>query len=124
MNARRRSASLTLLERAGQVGSVLATFDIVGERFKVWVTNPETVQQLFDLQSGKSCAHIPNGRTFGHNIPWTWHLDPLDYQMADSAIEVCDERPSYVEANRDYFVETVGRYCPWSAQLIALADYR
>ena len=39
-------------------------------------------------------------------------------------IEVCDASASYVEANRDYFVETVGRYCPWSAQLIALADYR
>jgi len=39
--------SLPPLERAAQVGGVLATFDVVGERFKVWVTNPETVQQLF-----------------------------------------------------------------------------
>ena len=44
--------------------------------------------------------------------------------MADVAIVVCDATTSYVEANRDYFVETLGWHCPWSAQLVALADYR
>jgi glucose/arabinose dehydrogenase len=111
-------------------GGVLATFDVAGERFKAWVTNAQTVQQLFDLQAGKSSAHIPSGRIFagagrgGHNMSWTWHLDPVDIQMADAAIEVCDATPSYVEANRDYFVGTVGQYCPWSAQLVELVDYR
>ena len=37
---------------------------------------------------------------------------------------VCDAAPSYVEAHRDYFVGMIGRYCPWSARLVALADYR
>ena len=111
-------------------GGVLASFDVVGERLNVWVTNPQTVQQLFDLRDGKSIAHIPNGRIIGgpgrggHNTPWSWHLDPVDIEMAEAAIEVCDATPSYVEANRDYFIEVVGRYCPWSGQLVGLVDYR
>jgi len=48
----------------------------------------------------------------------------VDIQMADAAIVVCDATPSYVGANRDYFVETLGWQCSWSAQLVALADYR
>jgi hypothetical protein len=61
-------------------------------------------------------AHIPNGRILSgagrarHNAPWSWHLDPVDIQMAEAAIEVCDATPSYVEAHRDYFVGVVGRY--------------
>jgi hypothetical protein len=111
-------------------GGVLATFSVTGEAFKVWVTNPQTVQQLFDLRDGKSNAHIPNGRILAgsgqgaHNAPWSWHLDPVDIGMAEAAIEVCDATPSYVEANRDYFIQTVGRYCPWSAQLVQLVHYR
>ncbi len=111
-------------------GGVLATFEVAGETFKTWVTNPQTVQQLFDLRDGKSNAHIPNGRILagagqgGHNAPWSWHLDPVDIQMEEAAIEVCDATPSYVEANRDYFIENVGWYCPWSARLIQLVDYR
>ena len=44
--------------------------------------------------------------------------------MAEVAVEVCDATPSYVEANQDYFVDVVGSYCPWSAQLVGLVDYR
>jgi hypothetical protein len=43
--------------------------------------------------------------------------------MAEVAIEVCDGLPSYVEENVDEFVDRVGRYCPWAAQLVELRDY-
>lgn len=117
-------------EGCGLTGGVLATFEVTGETFKAWVTNPQTVQQLFDLRDGKSNANIPNGRILagagrgGHNAPWSWHLDPVDINMAEAAIEVCDATPSYVEANRSYFIDVVGRYCPWSARLVELVDYR
>ena len=109
---------------------VLATFTVSGEVFKVWVTNPGTIQQLFDLAEGSAKATIPNGRIHrgpgwaAHNQPWSWHLDPEDLQMAEVTIEVCDARPSYVEENLDYFVNSVGRYCPWGAVLVNLEDFR
>ena len=111
-------------------GGVLATFQVIDEQFEVWVANAATIQQLFDVQSGASTANIPVGRILpgpgqaAHNAPWNWHLDPQEIQMAEVAIEVCDARPSYVEENVGYFVETLGSYCPWSAQLLSLTDYR
>jgi len=40
--------------------------------------------------------------------------------MAETAIELCDALPSYVEENVDEFVEKVGRYCPWAAKVVEL----
>lgn len=42
--------------------------------------------------------------------------------MVEAAIEVCDGTPSFVEDEVDYFVDTVGRYCPWSARLIEVQN--
>ncbi len=105
-------------------GGIIATFDVVGEQFRVWVTNPETIQQIRDLEAGRNEANIPIGRILrgpgagSHNAPWSWHLDPEDISMAEMTIEVCDARPSYVEENVDEFVDNVQRYCPWSAVLV------
>jgi hypothetical protein len=111
-------------------GGILATFDVVGETFKVWVTNPGTIQQILDLQSGASGDNIPNGRILrgagegNHNAPYSWHLDPQDIETASMTTEVCDAEPSYVEQNVDEFVDNVKRYCPWSARLIGVEDLR
>jgi hypothetical protein len=114
----------------GLRGGLLATFDAVGERFKVWVTNPQTIQQILDLEQGTGIANIPNGRILHgagegeHNVPWSWHLDPQDIEMAEFTMDVCDGIPSYVEEHIEEFVDTVGRYCPWSAKLVEVQDYR
>jgi hypothetical protein len=109
---------------------ILATFDVVGERFKVWVTNPETIEQILELESGDATASIPNGRVLRgpgqgeHNAPWSWHLDPQQIMMAEFTIELCDGLPSFVESEVGYFVDTVGQYCPWSARLVEVRDCR
>lgn len=106
--------------------AAIATFDVEGERFRVRVTNARTIEQLTALREGRSNARIPNGRILrgpgvdAHNAPWSWHLDPEDIAMAEVTIELCDGRPSHVEQNLDEYVDRVGRYCPWSATLIAL----
>jgi hypothetical protein len=109
---------------------ILVTFDVVGERFKVWITNPDTIKQVKDLRAGKSNANIPNGRVHrgsgedNHNAPYSWHLDPQEIAMAEVAIEVCDARPSYVEAHIDEFVDTITRFCPWNTKLVNIEDLR
>lgn len=120
-----QGARPTALLQALKTGA-LATFDVGGESFRVWTTNPETIQQLKALKAGTSSAHIPNGRIVrgpgkvGYNKPWSWHLDPQDIQMAEVTTEVCDGRPSYINQQLDEFVDNVKRYCPWSAQLVSL----
>lgn len=116
---------------SGQLeGGVLATFAVGDETFKVWVTNPDTIDQLFALQAGESDADIPIGPieygsgVANHNAPWNWHYDPDAIEMTEAAIELCDATPSYVEEHLTEFVETVGSYCPWNAELVDLVDYR
>ena len=110
-------------------GGVLATFRVSQEEFQAWVTNQETIQQIFDLRDGTSTANIPNGALregqgqAGHNAPWTWHLDPIDIVMADLTIEVCDGRPSLVDSLLSDYL-TVGRFCPWGAELVRVQDFR
>ena len=109
---------------------VVATFEVSGEPFRVYVTNPATIAQLFELQRGLTTASIPNGRVRrgagagGHNAPYSWHLDPEDIALAGLTIELCDGRPSFVEANVPEYADVVGRFCPWGARLVKLVDYR
>ena len=64
---------------------------------------------------------FPNGQLHagdgGHNARWSWHL--RDVRLGAVAIEVCDGRPSMVEADLSYWFGRVGRFCPWSARVVA-----
>jgi hypothetical protein len=55
----------------------------------------------------------------GYNYPWSWHLDPDTIQFADAAIEVCDGLPIIVESDLDYWLNSLGYYCPLQSQVIA-----
>lgn len=111
-------------------GGVLATFSVNGERFRVWITDETAIRQVLDLRDGLSQAHIPNAPIHrgpgpgAHNEPYGWHLDGEEIRMAELAIEVCDGRPSYVEENVGEYVDNVGRYCPWGAELVEVEDRR
>ncbi|MCI0438933.1 MAG: hypothetical protein L0177_07345 [Chloroflexi bacterium] len=110
-------------------GGVLATFDVEGEQFKVWVTNPDTIEQVLALQSGAAVG-FPNGTLRAgpgegnHNAPWSWHLDPEATEIVELSIELCDGMPSFIENDLGYWLETVGRYCPWAATLTDVQDLR
>ncbi len=91
-------------------------FEVKGEqRFRAWLTNPRTIQDLHELQQGTSTANAPNGRILrrpewvNHNAPYHWRLDPQDITMADAVIELCDALPSCVEENMYEFAERTGR---------------
>ncbi len=111
-------------------GGILATFAVSGETFKVFVTNQDAIADILALQSGTSDATIPNGAVrrgsglAAHNRPWSWHMDPEDISMAEATIELCDGRPSLVEADIDTWVDVVGRFCPWGAELVSVEDLR
>jgi hypothetical protein len=67
-------------------------------------------------------ASIPNGRIVRGtdvNTGWSWHL--TDVAFAEVTIELCDGNPSMVEeavrAGSDF---GGGRFCPWSARVVAI----
>ena len=92
--------------------------DVVGERFVVRLTDPETIARAEDSLRGRRST-FPAGPLRpgdgGFNAPWTWHLDPDQTRFVEAAIEVCDGRPSYIETHQAEFPS----YCPWGARVVA-----
>lgn len=119
---------LTVNKQPALSGGILATFDVLGEKYSIFITNKETIEQVVAAQRGDSQATIPSGRllkgSVSYNLPWNWHIDSEDIHMAEITIELCDGTPSQVEANLDYWVETVQRFCPWSAKIVKIEDFR
>ena len=109
-------------------GGILATFDVVGERYSIFITNSNTIEQVLAVQRGESNATIPSGRlvrgSVFYNEPWSWHIDSEDIHMAEVTIELCDGTPSQVEDNLDYWLQTVERFCPWGATIVKIEDFR
>jgi len=109
-------------------GGILVTFDVEGEEYKIFVKNEETITNMLALEKSESQAKIPSGKLIGepvsYNTPWSWHIDPYDIHMAEFTIEACSGLPSHVENGLDYWVNTLGRFCPWSAVLVEIQDYR
>ena len=98
----------------------VATFQVVGEQYKIELATPELVAHAEALLAGEDVASIPLGRVVRDdpsvNAPWSWHIDPATLEFADMTIEVCDGLPSYVEDE----TVTSPDYCPWSAKIIAI----
>jgi hypothetical protein len=117
-----------VITKPALAGGILVTFDVVGESYHIFITNQETIAQVFAMQRGESKAKIPSGRLVrgpvSYNLPWSWHIDSEDIHMAEVTIELCDGTPSQVEANLDYCVNTVKYFCPWSAKIVSIDDYR
>lgn len=92
--------------------------EVSGETFVVGVTTPDQLQQmearLTSGEEGVLSGELAAGDA-GYNDPWSWHLIPSTVHTPDVAIEVCDGRPSMVEDDLDYWLETVERFCPWGA---------
>jgi hypothetical protein len=94
--------------------------EVEGERFRLRTTNPATASAL-DARRHAGTLGVVAGRIVrgdgGFNAPWSWHLDPLSIEVPQVSIELCDGRPSMVQGDLDYWVDTVGRYCPWAARV-------
>ena len=119
---------LVISEKPALSGGILVTFDVGGEKYSIFITNKETIEQVFALQRNESEAKIPSGRllrgSVPYNEPWSWHIDSEDIHMAEVTIELCDGTPSQVEDNLDYWVNSVQRFCPWNAKVVKIEDFR
>lgn len=52
-----------------------------------------------------------------HNLDWNWHYLPDQWALAELAIELCDGNAVLVSQDVDYWVDTVGQFCPWGARV-------
>jgi hypothetical protein len=97
--------------------------EVVDETFRIRIEDPDLVAQARRILGGEEPQKIVTGQLAagdgGFNDPWSWHLVPETVGFAEAAIELCDGKPSFVEDDLSYWLNTVGTYCPWSAQIIA-----
>lgn len=102
---------------------VVVTIEVTGETYKILLTDPSDVAIARDLLAGKEAPSIPNGKVVrgdaGVNTGYSWHIDPNDIEWADMTMELCDGKPSDVEAN----TISGDRFCPWSAKVVAVDEY-
>lgn len=99
----------------------LWVIEVSGEEFRVRVSDEGArtgiEERLRSQERGVVIGTLVRGDG-GFNGPWSWHLDPATVRAVDSAIELCDGRPSMVEADLDYWIGTVRSFCPWGARVV------
>jgi len=96
--------------------------EVVDEEFRIRLTDPVRIAQARRILNGQETPKIVTGPLAagngGFNLGWSWHLVPEDTHFAEFSIELCDGKPSFVEEDLDYWLNTVGTFCPWSAIVV------
>ena len=95
--------------------------EVSGERFRVRTSDDAVITQL-EMRRREGVVGVVAGDLVagdgGFNDGWSWHLDPANIRVPDAAIELCDGRPSMVEDDLTYWLETVESFCPWGAKVV------
>ncbi|HYH12064.1 MAG TPA: hypothetical protein VD789_06890 [Thermomicrobiales bacterium] len=114
-------ASNVLAQDDADPASVVVTFATAdGSTFRAELSQPEDIAAVEAALAGDGNAGIPNGTLAygdgGVNAPHEWHM--VDTTLADMTIELCDGTATMVDNDLEYWVETVGQFCPWTATVV------
>ena len=108
-------------DATGPEGGARFELEVSGERFVVHVEGASQIAAL-EARMASGEEGVVNGDirsgNGGFNAPWEWHMVPSTVHTADVAIELCDGRPSLVEADLEYWLGTVKQFCPWGAKVV------
>ncbi|HSW31751.1 MAG TPA: hypothetical protein VLH75_19870 [Longimicrobiales bacterium] len=108
-------------DATGPEGGARFELEVSGERFVVHVEGASQIAAL-EARMASGEEGVVNGEILsgdgGFNAPWKWHMVPSTVHTADTAIELCDGRPSLVEADLEYWLGTVKQFCPWGAKVV------
>jgi hypothetical protein len=99
----------------------LVTWKVGEETFRTYLNRAADIAVVRRSIRAGETAGIPIGRIYRgrrENAGHAWHL--RDVRLAEVTIELCDGRPSDLDADLDYWIGTVKRYCPWGAVPVRL----
>lgn len=102
----------------------VATFRVQAcssQTFQVRVSDPDTIQRATQLIGSEDQPVLLGALARGDggfNEPWSWHLVPGTIDFADLTTEVCDGCPRMLEQDTGYWVDSVGRFCPWTSRIV------
>lgn len=91
------------------------------QQFHVRITDPAVIQRAEQLIGSTDQPILTGELRAGSgqfNRPYSWHMDPATVGFADLTIEVCDGCPNDVQQDLNYWLNTVGRFCPWTSRIV------
>jgi hypothetical protein len=97
------------------------------EQFTVWSVNGSFIDSAnAALNTGDRRTPMFDKVLAGGDCDpaYHWHVDPAAMSFTDFATEVCDGRPSYLEANLSQWITAPGNYCPWGVTVVNVDDRR
>ncbi len=78
------------------------------------------VRGQLQLPEGTRNLHI-NGAIVaaasGENLGWGWRFRNGDWNLTELSIELCDGNAQLVQQDLAYWLNTVGRFCPWGSRV-------
>ena len=99
----------------------VVTWKVTGETFRTYLNGQSDIAAVQQAIRDHSSAGIPIGRIYRGtqvNTGHRWHL--RNVRLVESTIELCDGRPSDLDSDLPYWIDTVKRYCPWGAKPVRL----
>jgi hypothetical protein len=111
---------------SSEVAYFMVGFPTDDVTFTIMLTDTEKIKEARDIASGVQTDTVSVLGTIvrmpaPHNPFWSYHLAPESIQFFDTAVEVCDAHPYYVEEHLD---EVCGAFlpgciwCPYSSRVI------
>lgn len=80
------------------------------------------VRGQLQLPEGSRDLHV-NGAIVaaasGENLGWGWRFRNDDWNLVQLSIELCDGNAQLVQQDLAYWLNTVGRFCPWGSRVAA-----
>jgi hypothetical protein len=93
------------------------------ERFVVRTSDPATIARAraeLARPLEERTLHL-HGRLLrgdgGYNQGWSWRVE--EWSLVEMSMELCDGWPSDVEEKLDYWLNSVGSFCPWASRIEA-----
>ena len=89
--------------------------------YVVTTNNNDLIDQCLEqlaLPEDERLLHINGFLDYGDNgfnQPWSWHIIPNEWVLAEMSIGTCNGEPEDVESNLDYWIGTVGQLCNWGS---------
>ena len=103
--------------------------DVTGEQNFVALTTDFDLVQLARAESQLPMAErtlFPVGPLDrgddSYNLNWSWHFQRDEWNLTDSADPSCDGNAVIVEQAVDYWVDTVGQFCPAGARIVNVTE--
>jgi hypothetical protein len=89
--------------------------------YVVTTNNNDLIDQCLEqlaLPEDERLLHINGFLDYGDsgfNQPWSWHIIPNEWVLAEMSIGTCNGEPENVESDLDYWIGTVGQLCNWGS---------